>query len=200
MIEHRTSRILEDSAVQGPLLNKFKPTFIGDDDSSSTYSIRPDVLSPAPASARPQPLFTKQPACDMESNNALFSNYQDWQRGRDLRSSGYGFPTDSSKKSFAKQVTGLERKPTKAGYRGEPYTPLALMFPEGMGQRKASKTMIGAKGWLEDTTNSPEMKTPASKKSFFTNFMSKAKAIVSSLVHPFTHHQILTSHPDGQLS
>jgi hypothetical protein len=120
----------------------------------------------------------------METSNPVFSDYRDWQRGRDLRNSGYGLLPDSNKKESAKQVTGLERKPTKAGYRGEPYTPLAFVFPEGMGQRKASKTMIGAKGWLEDTTNSPDKKTPTSKKSFFTNFMSKAKAIVSLPVPP----------------
>lgn len=188
IIEHRASRVLEDPAAAGPSSSKFKPTFTGEvqDDSSSTYSIRPDVLSPAPDSARPQPLFTKQASQGMESNNAVFTDYQDWQRGRDLRTSGYNLLSDSDKKGPEKQVIGLERKPTKAGYRGEPYTPLSFWFPEGTGQRKASKTMIGAKGWLEDTTNSPDKKTPTSKKSFFTNFMSKAKAIVSLLVRPFT--------------
>jgi hypothetical protein len=49
-----------------------------------------------------------------------------------------------------------------------------MIFPGGqdVSPRKAFKTMVGEKGWLEDTTASPDKKTPTPKKTSFKFFDS----------------------------
>ena len=62
-----------------------------------------------------------------------------------------------------------------------PYTPLAAFLPEGIPTfRKASKTLIGENGWLENTSKPAEQTTsPTRGGGFLGNLVKKAKEMVS---------------------
>ena len=60
------------------------------------------------------------------------------------------------------------------------YTPLAPFLPQGaLTVRKASKTMIGEGGWLENTSKRDPTTSPTRGGGFLGNLVKKAKEIVS---------------------
>ena len=64
------------------------------------------------------------------------------------------------------------------------YTPLAPFLPQGaLTVRKASKTMIGEGGWLENTSKPDPTTSPTRGGGFLGNLVKKAKEIVSA-AHP----------------
>ncbi|KAB5583344.1 hypothetical protein GE09DRAFT_1078558 [Coniochaeta sp. 2T2.1] len=85
----------------------------------------------------------------------------------------------SLRKKAAPQVS----KAQQAGYNGDHYSPLDVMFPcenqVTMETRKVSKTMIGSKGWLEDTSTSPQKPSPPKNTGFFDALRKKAKELVN---------------------
>jgi hypothetical protein len=77
------------------------------------------------------------------------------------------------------------------------YTPLAPFIPQGAGPsvRKASKTLIGEGGWLENTSKPEPAATSPTRASggFLGNLVKRAKEMVSPPPPPFfssthTHH------------
>jgi len=131
----------------------------------------------------------------LDARQSIFDSYIDWKQGASKRASGPHPPADDEESVFEEdyhaQKKDMEMPSRKkrahmsqieqAGYNGEPYSPLDIMFPgiPAAGTRKVStKTMIGDKGWLENT--SPQKQPPPPKKEgFFDHLRKKAKELVS---------------------
>jgi hypothetical protein len=131
----------------------------------------------------------------LDARQSIFDSYTDWKQGVHKRASGPHPPANDKESVFEdeyhdqKKAIGMPSrkkaahmsKPELAGYNGDPYSPLDVIFPgiPAAGTRKVSKTMIGEKGWLENT--SPQKQPPPPKKDgFFENLRKKAKELVSN--------------------
>lgn len=133
----------------------------------------------------------------LDARQSIFDSYTDWKQGVSKRVPGphpcsgdeesvfeddYHVQKKSMEVPMRKQAVEMS-KSHQAGYNGEPYSPFDVMFPgiPAEGTRKVStKTMIGEKGWLENT--SPEKQPlPPKRDGFFENLRKKAKELVGNL-------------------
>lgn len=181
------------SDIQQRSDRRVKHTFVGDD-SSSAYSQDRNYaggrLSVDPLRVNNRPPNNRG---DL-SRRSIFDSYNEWKDGVNKRTSGLS-PADDEESVFEadyhaqkKDMEMLSQKTAtpmsktqQAGYNGEPYSPLDVMFPEipVTGARKVStKTMIGEKGWLENTSISPQKRQPPKSNGFFENLRKKAKELV----------------------
>lgn len=130
------------------------------------------------------------------SRRSIFDTYTEWKDGVNKRTSG-SRPVDDEESVFEADYHAQKKamdmasrkkavqvsKSRQAGYNGDPYSPLDVMFPEipVAGARKVStKTMIGEKGWLENTSVTPQKPLPPKSNGFFENLRKKAKELVSN--------------------
>ncbi|OIW27756.1 hypothetical protein CONLIGDRAFT_682778 [Coniochaeta ligniaria NRRL 30616] len=173
---------------------RVKPTFVGDD-SSSAYSQDRDHgvgrLSVDPLRVNNRPPNNR---VDL-SRRSIFDTYTEWKEGADKRASGPQ-PADDEESVFepdyhvqmkvmempSRKKATLVSKPEQVGYNGDPYSPLDVMFPEiaaAAARKVSTKTMIGEKGWLENTSVSPQKPLPPKSNGFFENLRKKAKELVN---------------------
>jgi hypothetical protein len=76
------------------------------------------------------------------------------------------------------------------------YTPLAPFLPQGAPTvRKASKTLIGEGGWLENTSKPDQAGSPTRGGGFLGNLVKKAKEMVNKTHHQPSTDSVLTTIP-----
>lgn len=162
-------------------------------DSSSAYS-QDGTHDAGRLSVDPLRVNNRAPKTRVDTRQSIFDSYTDWKQGVSKRAPGPHPPADDKVSVFeddyhvqkkAMDVPSRKEavemsKSQQAGYNREPYSPFDVMFPgiPVAGTRKVStKTMIGDKGWLENT--SPEKQpVPPKRDGFFENLRKKAKELV----------------------
>jgi hypothetical protein len=166
-------------------------------ESSSAYSQDED-RQVGRISVDPLRVHNRPPKNRVNARQSIFDSYTDWKQGAHKRACGPHPPLDDKESVFhddyhvqrkdmdtpSRKKPGQTSKSQQAGYNGEPYSPLDIMFPgiPAAGTRKVStKTMIGDNGWLENT--SPQKQPPPPKKEgFFDHLRKKARELVSKQI------------------